>query len=165
MPLQIVYEVEDASGDKASTEIKVGGNQVLTNVTDFAATYATAMNNIIRGIIRSAIAYLFPDISGLIGNVATTTSDVEHIGKFEFIAINGIRVKVNIPAIDEQLVEATSSDSINQSEVNVAAFLAAMETGIAVSGGVTIAPCDIGESSISDTVFAREAFRNSGARR
>jgi hypothetical protein len=53
---------------------------------------------------------------------------------------------------------------LNQAETNVAAFIAAMETGIAVTGG-TISPCDIGESSIVDTVFAREAFKNSGARR
>lgn len=165
MAIEIVYEVEDRSGDKATTAVKVGGNQVVANITEFAAAYATAVNAIIKGIIRSATAYFFPDISGLTGNVATPFSDVEHVGKFEFLTADGNRVKVNIPAIDEQLVEATTSDSLNQSQTDVAAFIAAMENGIAVSGGGTIQPCDIGESSLIDTIFAREAFRNSGARR
>lgn len=165
MALKIVYEVEDRSADKSTTEVKVAGNQVISNLNIFASGYATALNKIIGGIIRSATAYLNPDISSLVGNVASPFSDVENYAKFQFIALNGIRVELGIPAMDENLLGATTTDSIDQSQPDVAAFLAAMEDGLTVSGGDTIRPCDIGESPLENTVFAREAFRNSGKRR
>jgi hypothetical protein len=164
MAIEIVYTVEDASGDQATTQIRVAGEPTVAGLNGFGAGYATALNNIIAGIIRSAVAFLKPAFSSLTGNLIGADSDVEHIGKFEFVALNGQRVKVNVPCLAEVTIGATTSDSLDQAQVNVAAFLAAMETGIGVTGG-TISPCDIGESSISDTVFAREAFKNSGARR
>lgn len=164
MAIEIVYTIEDASGDEATTQVRVAGEPTIAGLNGFGAGYATAVNNIIAGIIRSAVAFLKPAFSSITGNNIGALSDVEHIGKFEFVALNGQRVKVNVPALSEIALGATTSDSLDQAQVNVAAFLAAMETGIAVTGG-TISPCDIGESSISDTIFAREAFRNSGARR
>jgi hypothetical protein len=164
MPVEIVYEIEDADGDTGSTSVRVGGEPTIAGLNGFGAGWATALNNVIGGVIRSAVAYLLTDISGLVGNLIGANSDVEHIGKFEFLTAGGNRVKVNIPCLDEVTLGATTSDDLNQAAPSVAAFLAAMENGISVSGAL-IQPCDVGESSIVDTVFAREAFRNSGKRR
>jgi hypothetical protein len=161
---ELVYEIEDASGDKATTSVKVISTTTVALMTGFATGFATALNNMIAGKILSVAAFLGVDISALTGNLVGANSDVEHIGKFEFLSLGGFRVKVNVPALAEVALGATTSDSLNQSQVDIAAFIAAMEDGVAVTGGL-IEPCDVGEDDISDVVFAREAFRNSGARR
>ena len=161
---EMVFEIEDASGDKASTSVKVDAATTVTLMTGFVQGFATALNNIIGGKILSAAAFLGVDISALTGNLIDGDSDVEHVAKFEFLSSGGFRVKVNIPAMDETTLFATSSDSLNQAQTDVAAFIAAMEDGISVTGAL-IQPCDIGESDLTNVVFARESFRNSGARR
>lgn len=164
MAVEIIYTIEDASGDQATTSVRVGGTPTNAQINGFGAGWATALNNIIAGKIIQAAAFVFANISGLTGNLMSNNADVEHVGKFEFLTVAGNRVKINIPALSEIALGATTSDSLNQANANVAAFIAAMEDGVAVTGGV-IQPCDIGEDDITEVIFAREAFRNSGARR
>jgi hypothetical protein len=89
-------------------------------------------------------------------------ADVEEIGAFQFETVGGFPVYCNIPGILETVV-AAGSDDIDQSDVDVAAFITAMETGIVVTGD-TVSPTDVGEDSINNTVYARERFRASGKR-
>lgn len=161
--LKLVYEVEDASGDKSSTSVNLISSTTIALATGFAVGFATALNNLIAGVIRSCAAVVGVDISGLTGNGVGVNSDVEHVGKFEFLSLAGFRVKVNVPALSEALLGATVSDSLDQAQVNIAAFIAAMEDGISVTGAL-ITPSDVGESDVTNVVFAREAFRNSGRR-
>lgn len=164
MPIEIITTIEDRSGDKATTSVYVLDASTVANLNTFAPAWATALNNFIFGKILSMIALILPTITGLTNNTLLDSSDVEHKGKFVFRAQNGIKLECNIPALDEAVVSAYSSDTLDQTNTEVAAFIAAMETGITVTGG-TISPCDIGESSIASVVFAREAFTNSGKRR
>jgi len=162
--IELIMEVEDRSGDKASTSVKLEATATIAQMGVFAVAWATAVNLFILGKIISVVGYLLPSIGTLTSNTIVETSDVEHIGKFQFITANGRRVNVNIPALDEAAVNAYSSDALDQAEPEVAAFIAAMLSGIAVTGG-TISPTDIGEDNITDVIFAREAFRNSGVHR
>jgi hypothetical protein len=164
MPIEIITTVEDRSGTKATTSVKVLDASTIAQLLAFAPLWATALNNLIFGKIISMVADVLGSTIGITGNAGTINSDVEHIGKFQFRTVSGTRVNVNIPALDEAAVSAYSSDTLDQANTEVAAFIAAMETGIVTAGG-NIAPCDIGELSIIDTVLAHEAFKNSGARR
>ena len=164
MPTEIVFTVRDASGDEASTSVKIGVGTSLVQLNAFSSAWATALNNIIAGKIMGAIAKAVCNISGLTGNLLSDLADVEHVGKFVFLTGQGNRVLCNIPALNEITLGATASDELDQSQASVAAFIAAMEDGISVTGAV-IEPCDEGEDDIVSTVFAREAFRNSGAKR
>lgn len=164
MSTDLIMEIEDKSGDKATTSVKLPTGSSVANMTTFAVAWATAMNDFILGKILSVIAYALAPLVTIINNTILETADVEHIGKFQFITVNGNRVQFNVPALNEAIVLAYTSDELNQADPEVAAVIAAMTTGIAVTGG-TISPCDIGEGNISDIIFAREAFKNSGARR
>ena len=163
MPQDIILTIEDKSGDQATASVRVN-EALIADIVTFTAAWATAVNNVIFGVIRSAIAHIVVQTNLLTGNTMVDTADVEHVGKFVFEAINGQRVLINIPTLNEAAVLAHASDNLDQAEPEVAAFIAAMVSGIAVTGG-TIQPCDIGESSINEVIFAREAFKNSGARR
>jgi len=164
MAAEIIATVVDKSGDKGTTSIKVTVGTIAA-MTTFAATWATALNNFISGKIMSAIAYIVLDGVGLLtDNTLFPNSDVEHTAKFRFRTVNGNPVNLSIPAIDESIVDAYASDTLDQSLPETAAIIAAMVAGITTAGGL-IQPCDIGSGNITSVVFARESFKNSGARR
>lgn len=164
MAIEIVYTIEDSSGTKGTTSVRVEDDVTVAGLNGFGVGWATALNNLIRGKILSAIAHLICNISGLTLNTITGGSDAEHLGKFQFVTATGTRVDCNIPTIAEFTVDADVNDEIDVSQVSVAAFLSAMEDGINVAGAL-IQPCDKGEESLTSLVFAREGARNSGARR
>lgn len=164
MAIELVYTIEDKSGTKGTTSVRVADGPTLAGLNGFAASWATAIDAVIRGKILSAVAHILANITGLTNNTVVSGADVEHLGKFQFITAAGVRVDCNIPAIDEAVVGALTPDEIDQSAAPVAAFLAAMEDGINAAGGL-IQPCDVGGDSLVSTVFAREGARNSGTRR
>lgn len=163
-PTEIIYEIEGAKlGEKSTTSVKLENTVTLSQTTTFAAAYATAINNLIGGVIRRATAFYLANITGLTANSIIASSDVEEIAAFQFRTSAGRTVDFNLPCMDESYVEAGSHE-LDQADSEVAAIITMFEDGIAVTGG-TIQPCDIGEESIVSTVYARERFRSSGSRR
>jgi len=160
---QIVYSVVDDSGEIGTTSINIPTGFSLSQIGEFGSGLATLLDKILGGKVLTAKLVFSVDISSLTSNVALSTSDVEEIGAFQFETVAGFPVTVNIPAINE-LVVLSGSDELDQADADVAAFIAAMENGLAVTGG-TIAPCDVAESDVVTTVYARERFRASGKRR
>jgi hypothetical protein len=167
MTVQLIFDVVDQSGTKGTTEIKLAGTPTIAQQTGFAVVYAEAMDALIEGKIAGVSSFVRPDVSSLDPeeNDAAILSDVERIGKFEFATGSGDRVKFNLPALNE--VEAGTdevSDDIDTSATAMEGIIDAMLDGIAVTGG-TIAPCDVGGVSLTNLIFAREAYTNSGKRR
>lgn len=166
MAIEVVTEITDGDGDKSSTSIWVQTGTTLVQLLAFAPLWATALNDMISGKIRAMFAVVPASTVTITDNSGALTSDVEHVAKFQFRVLSNpqVRVNVNIPALDETAMDVSTTDLIDQADTEVAAFIAAMESGIAVTGG-TISPCDIGEGQITEVIFAREGFNNSGARR
>lgn len=161
--LAIVYTAIDDNGERGSTTIHIPDSFSLSQIGEFGEAMATLVDAVLGGKVESADLGVFVDISALTSNTALSTSDVEEVGAFAFEAVGGFPVKVNIPAIDELMV-LSGSDDIDQSDSDIAAFIALMESGLAVTGG-TVIPCDVDENDITTTVYARERFRASGTRR
>lgn len=163
IPYEITYTIEDASGDQATTGISVPTAFSLAQFSEFARGMASLIDAFVGGVLVSANLTVQADVSALTSNAILSTADVEEIGAFLFTTGEGRPVDVNVPTIIETL-EAAGSDNLNQADVAVAAFITAMEDGIATVGG-TIAPTDRGEADITTTVYARSELRNSGRRR
>lgn len=160
---QIVYTYADDSGDTASHAIDVPTTFNLGQYVEFGQGMAAFLDAIVHGVIRSAELTVNVDIAGLTNNTIVADCDVEEVGGFQFNTAEKRPVNVNIPALDETKVLA-GSDNLDLSDPDVAAFIAAMQNGIVVTGG-TIAPSDVDEDDIEDLVYAREQFRASGKRR
>jgi hypothetical protein len=163
MAHKLIAEIQDRSGDKGSTSLWLPSGASIANITTFCVAWATALNNIITGKILGIWLFNLVSPTPLTDNTLQSIADVEHVAKFKFRTILGRDVLINLPAVDEDVVAAYSSDELDQADPQTAAFIAAMLSGIAVTGG-TIAPCDIGEGSLANVIFARESFRNSGKR-
>jgi hypothetical protein len=163
MAHKLIAEIQDRSGDKGSTSLWLPDGATIANVTTFAVAWATALNNIITGKILGVWLFNLISTVTITDNTLQPAADVEHTAKFKFRTVQGKDVLINLPAVDEDVIAAYSSDELDQADPQTAAFIAAMESGLAVTGG-TIQPCDVGEGSIATVVFARESFKNSGKR-
>lgn len=159
----ITYTFTDDSGETATTDVHVPNTFSFAQYSEFGRAMAELIDEIVHGRVSSVELTVTSDISGLTGNNAQANSDVEEIGAFQFRTAEGRTVTVNIPGINESMVEA-NSDDLDQLDTDIAAFTSAMLNGIAVAGGTAI-PCDVNEADLTTLVFAREQFRASGKRR
>jgi len=168
----IVYEYEDRMQRRATNQLNVktfvaaDGEEfppTMPHINAFASVLAEAVDGLIGGIIRRATYVIVGDISGVTGNVASDSADVEEIGAFQFRTLDGLKVQANVPAIIETLV-TNETGNINQAATAVAAYLAMMEDGIDL-GGTLVRATDVGGDYLDATVYARERSRNSGKRR
>lgn len=159
----VTYTFTDDSGESATTDIHVPNVFSISQYTEFARAMANLLDNVVSGRVSSCELTFFSDISGLTGNNAQSGSDVEEIGAFQFRTAEGRPVNVNIPGINESMVEA-NSDDLDQLDADIAAFTGAMLNGVAVAAGTAI-PCDVDEADLTTLVYAREQFRASGKRR
>ena len=159
----LTYTYQDDAGKTATHDIHVPTAFSIAQFTEFGRSMADLLDNIVSGLITSVDLTLTADLSGLLLNFVEPEGDVEEVASFQFATADNRSVEINLPAINEDVVLAGSND-IDQTDAGIAAFITAMESGIAVTGG-TIQPCDVNQDSIVDTVYAREAFRSSGKRR
>lgn len=162
-PIQIITTVEDRKGKQASTGVNVADTTTRTQLDSFALGWVTLIDNLVSGIIRSVFAVIGVDISAITNNTPSASSDVEEVGAFEFVTAEGNRVKFNIPAINENLV-TNETGELDQTQTAIANLITLFEDGFTTTGG-NMSPCDIGEDDIVGVIYARERFRNSGARK
>ena len=162
MPIKIVYTIADRRNKTGTTSVNIQDGLDEADTDVFANAWAAALDNIIFGVIRSAVAIIDVALSGLVGNVAGGASDVEEVGEFLFYTIAGTKVEVNIPAISEGIVD-NETGNIDLTDAGVAAFVTAMTDGISGIAAQPIGPTDVGGSSIATLRQARGRFRNSGS--
>jgi hypothetical protein len=160
----IKFGFADNDADKATHEVHIDSGLTLAQYSAFALLYAPVVENMIVGTLNPVATLSIPvDISALVGNVATSTGDVEQIAAFAFRCDEGGGTELNIPGLrDENLVPF--SDALDTADAPIAAVVAMMEDGLAVTGG-TISPSDIAEDDIIATLWSRGETRNSGRRR
>jgi hypothetical protein len=161
-PSEVTVTIRDASGDKATASFFVQNNFTFSQYNEMSADLANALDAVIGGVIENMSLRIPVDVSGLTGNTIGSTADVGDVGQFQFRSTENRPVKINVPGILEAVV-AGGSDDLNQADAAVAALIAGMEDGLTTVAGV-IQPCNIGEDDIVTTEFARERFRNRGAR-
>jgi hypothetical protein len=160
---EVIYSIEDDSGDVSTTSIKLLPGNTLVQYNAFAVGMATLIDALVDGKTFGADLAVSVDLSGLSTNLLVGAADVEEVGAFQFTTTENRIVNLNVPGIVENLTLA-GSDDLDVTHASVGGIITAMETGIAVTGG-TIAPCGKGEDSITIVKSARERFRSSGSRK
>lgn len=162
-PIEITFTIVDRRSREATTSVKLGSSEVKSRVQLFAVAWANAIDNLIGGVIRNAIATLYPDISAITSNTATNDSDVEEILSCYFASSPQLRTEFNVPAILETLI-INETGYADEAAPAIQALLTMMEDGIAVTGG-NILPCDVGGVGPIENIYLRERSRNSGTRK
>lgn len=162
MAISVIYEVKgEISKKTATSEIFIPESFSLAEYGIFAAGLATFIDAMLKGKIVAATLSIGLDLSALTSNTASSGSDVQERGCFEYLAVDGFSTKVNLPTFDTSDLVA-GSEQIDLSLPAIDAFNDAMLTGVAVTGG-TIQPCDVGELDIEELMFATYQTNNSGS--
>lgn len=153
----------DQAGKTSTMEVHFTTGLTLAQITEGLGAGLGALIDAVTVAIITAINALIPvDISGLTGNAAGALSDVEQLGEFIGGTAAGRKVIVNVPAIMNTL-STPGSDDLDQADADVAAFISALEDGLAVTGG-TVTVTDVGGDDVTAVLTARERVRNSGVR-
>lgn len=153
------FDVIDDKGKPSFTKIRIPTGFDLADMLDFAVQAAQLLANIATTKVTRAGVCISLDLStSTIKANPLTGADAAQKGFFGFATdLTGFRTKMRLPAFNETLVNS-GSDTIDQTDTDVAAFLTAEEDGIVVTGG-TISPCDNRENDVVSTDYAREIFR------
>lgn len=161
---KIIVTIRDDKGKTATTEIKIPTGITLANMIEFAREMAILIDGITRGVIINVTIGIGIDLSALsLASNAFSDADVEEKGSFQFFTETGFYTTVNIPCWDDDDT-VVGSDAVDEVDIDVAAFIAAMTDGIELEDESVVEPCDSREDDIVALVWAREKFRSSGKR-
>jgi hypothetical protein len=163
MALAVTINVQcvDSKNKASSTRIRVPTGFSIPQYIEAAQAILQLVANLQVGMITGATLTFSIDLSGLsLKTVANVLADVSQKGYFSFTsAVTGFFKRFAIPTFSEDLV-AVGSDAIDTTDTDVAAFVAAMENGIVVTGG-TISPTTERAHYLVALIDAREVFRRS----
>lgn len=161
-PTELTLQLTDEAANVATFQRYIPDGEVLSDIQEFQQAYAVLVDDSIGGIISKASLRVPVDISGVTQAAPTATGDVQDVGAFVFTTATNRKVAINIPGFP-QLKVAEASNDIDQADADVAAFIAAIKNGIAVTAG-TMTFCNKGEVDITEIVTAQEAARPQGSR-
>lgn len=160
----IIFTIRDNKGKTSTTEVKIPTGIDIDNMIEFAQDLAGLLDAITNGQIISVGIGISVDLSALgLTAAAGSTADVEEKGQFQFQTVGGYYTTVNVPAISDTDV-VDGSDVLDQTDADIAAFIAAMTAGLTLTDASTVQPTDSREDDITTLVYARERFRASGKR-
>ena len=160
LAVTVRYDFLDNKGATSFTKIRVPTTFSLSQYGEFGTAMAQLIADVSMCQITGGSLTFAIDLSGLgLAVTASIVSDIAEKAVFLFnTAITGIKAKLRLPTFDEFLV-SPGSDAVDQVDVDVAAFIAAMENGIAVTGPATIQPTDDRTNDITTLTEAREVKR------
>lgn len=162
-PVEVVGTYIDQAGKEATNTQYVTAGLTIAQMIEGIQSLAQLVDSIVLAVVKGFEFAISIDLSGLVGNTAAATSDVQDVGEFVFATAANRPVLLNVPGINDT-VSIPGSDNIDQTNGAVAALITTMEDGIVTTGG-TIIPCDVDENDIVELVTARERVRNTGKRR
>lgn len=159
LAVAVRFDFIDDKGKSSFTKVRVPTGFSIDQYGEFGVAMAQLIANISNCRITRASFVVGLDLSGAtIKAVASGLSDIAQKALMGFsTVVAGLRTKLKLPALSEVKVNV-GSDTLDQADPDVAAFITAMENGIAVTGG-TVEPTDSRENDVITTDYARELFR------
>lgn len=152
IPVTVSFTITDGKGEQSTLGIHLPSG---TTVAD-AQTFVSGMDNLLAAIIDGGIAQAsvtVPLSTEFLLSAAGVNSDVQEKALFVWKAINSAsKASLSVPTILESVFVA-GSKLIDVTNVDVAAFLAAMLNGI-----TGISPVNIADVDLSQLITAREAW-------
>jgi len=159
LAVSIRFDFQDEKGKTSFTKVRIPTTFSIGTVTAFAVGLGQLISNISLCQITNISTTFALDLSGLsLKAAASAVADIAQKGYFAFrSAVTGFIKRLRIPTFDENNINA-GSDTIDTLDTNVAAFVTAMESGIAVTGG-TISPTTERMQDLTALDQAYEVFR------
>lgn len=159
----INFSIADEKGDISNVEIPVPSATALADLPLMAQALADLIEPLVTGGLVGCFIRIVPAITGW-ATAATAGSDVQEKAEFALRTVGGFLKRLNLPTFIESFFNANSKE-VDQSAVDVAAFITALEDGVDLTGaggsGI-VQPCDAREEDLDALLYAVE---NWGKRR
>ncbi|MCZ7545743.1 MAG: hypothetical protein M5R40_20485 [Anaerolineae bacterium] len=129
----------------------------------FAEQLALLIDPLVVGALTRIGVTRDVDLPGGLAASASANADVEEGARFQFRTENGFFSGLRLPTFDESKI-AAGTRGVDLADGDVAAFVAAMEDGLdlsGVGGTGTVQPCDARDEDLLALEFAREQFLSS----
>jgi hypothetical protein len=161
MPVSVYYTIVDDKGDKSTVEVPLPDATALTDVEIFVEQMGLLIDPLVQGGIVGAGFRVEASVASFT-NVASTIADVQEKGRFLFRTAGNWLKSLSLPTFSDLLINP-GSNTVDETDTDVAAFITAMEDGIDLSGaggsGV-IQPSDYRGDDIATLEKAVEAWGN-----
>lgn len=157
------FDILDNKGKTSFTKVRIPTGLSISDMVEFAQSAAQLIADLSAGQVTSAGICVGLDLSSatIKPAIISQAADTLKKGFFQFKAAldSRFKMRMKIPAFSETKIIAGSGE-IDQTDAAVAAFITAMEDGIAVTSA-TIQPTTNRGNDIDSADFAREIFRAS----
>jgi len=159
LAVNVRFDFVDEKGKTSFTKIRVPVGFTLAQYVEFAQAAAAVINSATTCQITGVSLTFGLDTSGWgLNTIVSGLADIYQKFRMQWnTAVAGFKAKFSIPASDESYVIA-GSDAVDVSDPGVAAFISAINNGIAVTGG-TMTFCDARQHDIVSNQFAVEVHR------
>ena len=161
LAVNIRFDFIDDKGKTSFTKVRVPTGYTIANYVEFAQGAAQVLADMSNAQITNVSLTFGLDLSGQgLRTVASTVSDIYQKIRFQWTtALAGFQAMFSVPATSESKI-VTGSDAVDEVDVDVAAFITAVEDGIVVTGG-TMNFVDSRGNDITALQFGREFHRAS----
>ncbi|MEM6284164.1 MAG: hypothetical protein AAF787_18370 [Chloroflexota bacterium] len=164
MAVGILFTFRDGKAATSSTQVNLPSSTAIADAVLFGQQMALLIDPLVNGFISRIGIVVDVDLSALaIANAPSPLADVEEGARFQFRTAQNNFTSMRIPTFIDNLITA-GGNAVDQVNVDVAAYLTAMETGIdltGVGGSGTISPSDTRDEDITATTSALESFQSS----
>lgn len=158
MSVNVIFTVQDGKGETSPITINLPTSTSPTDAVAFAVTAWPLVNALITG--GNVVGRVSFEISGLASANPIGGSDVQEIGRFIFKTVSNFTKSLGLPTFLESKI-LPGTDQIDTSDVDVAAFVTMMESGVdttANGGSGVIQPSDYRDDDLDSLVGAIEAW-------
>lgn len=159
--IAVIFTFVDGKGKTSFTKVHVPNGFNIADYIEFGQFVAQEFVDISTGRCTGCSICIPMDLStGTFKAIADTVADVFEKALFTFnTVLSGFASKFKLPTWDESNTVA-GTDQIDTSDIAVAAFVTAYETGISTGGG-TVNFTDSRDNIADEHDIGREIFRKS----
>lgn len=159
----LTFTIVDADGDTSPITIPFPDTFDLSHAANVAAAFGALINPLLNGGLQKAAITFEIDLSGTWGPTAALIADVQEQAQFLFRVVGGFPKLLNLPTFIETLFNGAGADkTVDMTDTDVVAFVAAMEDGLTVSS-VLYQPSDYrGVDIVSTETAVQHWGRNRG---
>lgn len=166
MPLatSITFNIRDQKNKSSRSVVRVPSTVSIANGSQFAQDFGQLLANANTGVITGAELTFSLDLSsGGLNAIVSTFASVTEKALFSFrSAVGGLFKRMLVPTLDETTAVIAGTDQIDETDVEIAAFIAANEDGVTITGPTVVQPQDRYGNDLVSTSVAREIFQSQG---
>lgn len=154
--IDVTFYLTDGKGDRSPITVPIPASTAITDLVPFAVSMWDLINPLVTG--GNVVSRISIPVPGIVSNNPVASGDVQEIGRFLFRAANTALKRIGLPTFLESKILPASKE-IDTSDVDVAAFITAMTTGVdttAEGGSGVIQPCNLWEEDLQTLVGAFE---------